>query len=163
MRLTTALALIVALSSPARADIPAVNPSTTESFAAQSQLMMTPAARDRFNAAVLAAWSLRAWMAGDPQGMRVLLNDRERRVLDGLTGDKGLRQWQQFFRGSVVAVGHVTADRPRVGFYNPLIDGWLVADLTRAASGGMVLDALTPFPGAAITDVPKTALGLRPP
>lgn len=38
--------------------------------------------------------------------------------------------WRYFFRYTVIHVGRLDAPVSRVGFYNPLVDGWVIADWT---------------------------------
>lgn len=39
--------------------------------------------------------------------------------------------WTDFVQGSVVLVGRGLSDKPVLGFYNPLVDGWLLLGLKR--------------------------------
>ena len=39
--------------------------------------------------------------------------------------------WRSFFRGSIVSMGHALAPVKRVGFYNPLVDGWLMTTMSQ--------------------------------
>lgn len=59
-----------------------------------------------------------------------------------LTGALGLGQggpppvlWETFFAGSVVSLGNALGSAKRVGFYNPVVDGWLMTDWTATDAG----------------------------
>ena len=123
--------------------------ATIERFAARTAGPAPNGSRLRLNAVVEAAMNLRIWMAGRPEELMQALSAPERAVFAGLIGDDvGL--WRGFFRGSIATLGHAMAERPRAGYYNPLVDGWVVVDFERSASGGLALAAVRAFPGTAL-------------
>ena len=104
-----------------------------------------PAERERLLALTKAANAFRGMMAGDIESLRAALDEDERALL-GLIDDPadaiGRAVWTYFFQGSVIAIGHGMAETSRIGFYNPIVDGWILADFRRSASGGHRLAAL---------------------
>ncbi len=57
--------------------------------------------------------------------------------------------WRSFFEGSVIAVGHALAPVKRAGFYNPLVDGWIMADWV-ADDDGLSLAGVYAVPGSVV-------------
>jgi hypothetical protein len=72
--------------------------------------------------------------------------------------------WQFFLEGSLVYIGDGLASLPRVGFYNPQVDGWLVTDWRseRAGSGAtrMALVAMRAVTGDTMRGVRRTRAAL---
>lgn len=165
------LVLSLALAAPVHASDRAADPNgpldrldraAVERFAARTAGQAPNGSRLRLNAVVEAAMNLRTWMAGRPEALLQALSAPERAVLAGLIGDDvGL--WRGFFRGSIATLGHAMAERPRAGYYNPLVDGWVVVDFERSPGGGLRPVAVTAFPGAALAPVPADGRGVRPP
>ncbi len=61
--------------------------------------------------------------------------------------------WRSFFQGTVLAIGHALAPVKRTGFYNPLVDGWIIADWS-AAEKGLTLVGVRAVPGDVLRGQP---------
>ncbi len=57
--------------------------------------------------------------------------------------------WPYFFRHSLIYLGHVRAPISRIGFYNPLVDGWVITDW-RHDKSDLKLIGIRVLPGEAI-------------
>jgi hypothetical protein len=44
-----------------------------------------------------------------------------------------VRLWQRFYEGSVLHIGNGLSDTPRIGYYNPIVDAWMMTDWRREA------------------------------
>ncbi len=61
--------------------------------------------------------------------------------------------WRSFFQGSVAYVGHALAPVKRVGFYNPVVDGWVMTDWSKGDEG-LELSGVRAVPGEVIRGRP---------
>lgn len=69
--------------------------------------------------------------------------------------------WRSFFQGSVIAVGHALAPVKRAGFYNALVDGWILADWAPDKEG-LSLVGVRAVPGAVVRYQEVTGIQLPP-
>ncbi len=140
--------------------------ATVEAIAQRSHRSLSDEERQELNATIKAGLDFRAWMAGNPEGLRAALTPPEAAVLDALIaagGAPSAAPWRDFFRGSIIAVGHATSERPRIGYYYPLVDGWVIGDFTRSAAGGLTLESLHVVAGNRIAETPRQFGEVRPP
>ncbi len=67
--------------------------------------------------------------------------------------------WRSFFQGTIVSMGHGLAPVKRVGFYNPLVDGWLMTDWSETDEG-LTLTEVHSVTGGVLRGEPVTGLDL---
>lgn len=140
------LAILCLVAAPAAAEglSDGFGPGDVRRFSDEVTAGLSAQERARLAALSETAFALRAGLAGAPDRFRARLTAAEQGILDRLIapGDALDRaRWSYFFRGSVVSIGHTFGPRPRIGFYNPLADGWAMADLAPVGSGGFALAA----------------------
>lgn len=70
----------------------------------------------------------------------------------GKDAENLLSFWAYFFRGSMITIGNSASLITRIGFYNPLVDGWVMTDWLRdiEVSKGPELLGIGVLPGEAI-------------
>lgn len=158
------LALVPGVANPQDRQAPLLrlDAKTVDRFAARTSAPMASSERLRLNAAVKAAMNFRAGMAGKPEDLLAALNPAERAILQPiLAGGPGLAR--AFFRSSIATVGHARAAGPRFGFYNPLVDSWVILDGARTAGGGIALKKLAVVLGEELAPAPVPKSNRRPP
>lgn len=68
----------------------------------------------------------------DPQRLAESFAPDNPELLAGLLDSKASRRapgiWRYFFRQSLIYAGRVDAPVSRIGFYNPIVDGWVMTD-----------------------------------
>ncbi|MCH8188823.1 MAG: hypothetical protein IIB66_09010 [Proteobacteria bacterium] len=68
----------------------------------------------------------------DPQRLAESFAPDTPELLAGLLDSKASRRapgiWRYFFRQSLIYAGRVDAPVSRIGFYNPIVDGWVMTD-----------------------------------
>ncbi len=68
--------------------------------------------------------------------------------------------WRSFFRGSIAYFGHALAPVKRIGFFNPVVDGWVLTDWSQGDER-LELVGVRPVPGEVMRGRP--AEGFEPP
>ena len=106
--------------------------------------------------------NFRAGMAGKPEDLLAALDPAERKMLRPILAN-GLGPARAFFRSSIATVGHARTERPRFGFYNPLVDGWVILDGMRTAKGGIALRKMAVVLGEELAPAPVPKSNHRPP
>lgn len=147
------LALAIGASLPAPAQDAGFNPETVATWMAGrpdgSTMALSAAAQARALRLDRTSQALRLNLANDPVGLLQQLDEDERAIVIS-TFSPGLASgWRYFFAGSLVVVGGIEAETVRVGFYNPLVDGFVLADL-RDTGGSFRLVAMKAVSGAAM-------------
>ncbi len=150
--LVSAMALAVP-SLAATVEISAITPALVAGFNAESiqdfivknpyegELKFGLSAEDRQRIVQLAltAVEFRAAMvaAGPSEGGAASESDLETFNAALELGPEGPLSalWRSFFQGSIVSLGYTLAPVKRVGFYNPLVDGWLMTDWSETDEG----------------------------
>lgn len=99
--------------------------------------------------------SLRDHFASDNvAALRESLDPEERALLDGVvaTRDADTERdiWLYFFQGSLIYIGHGLAETNRLGYYNPMVDGWVLVDVSPSESGGLSLVGMAAVTGERI-------------
>lgn len=126
-------AAVVALAMPAAAEIRGFNPDSVRARIGAGEATAVPslseAARSRVPRLDRTAQALRLNLARDPAALLALLDEDERATATGVLSDGSSEGWRYFFAGSTVLVGGIEAETVRVGFYNPMVDGFVLVDL----------------------------------
>lgn len=147
----------MAASSPAfaaRGDFSeGFNPQSVEQFV-QGETKFTgasAASKRRFTAAANMGALIRDELAkNNVGGLRAQLEGRGADRLGLLLppgSDKEMEKiWGEFFTGAVTLIGAGVSDAPVVGFYNPMVDGWIVTSFSRGEKG-LTLTGLVPLTG----------------
>lgn len=79
--------------------------------------------------------ALRRLIVVDVPGLKALLEPAHAPRLAELLGRpddaQTIRLWQRFYEGSVLHIGNGLSESPRIGYYNPIVDGWVMTDWQR--------------------------------
>lgn len=79
--------------------------------------------------------ALRRLIVVDVPGLKALLEPAHAPRLVELLGRPDdaptVRLWQRFYEGSVLHIGNGLSEKPRIGYYNPIVDGWVMTDWRR--------------------------------
>ena len=127
-----------------------------QSFKGSSQ-----ASAKRFQAATATAALIHDGMAKDAERLRGKFGEDGKRAI-GMILPQGsdpemAKLWGSFFSSSVTLIGAGLSDAPVVGYYNPLVDGWVIASLARDASG-LQLTSMTVLSGETLRHFAKITL-----
>lgn len=160
-----AIALTLGLASSATADaLRGIDQDAVQRFEAGAS-DVSDAERRSMRRLASAALTLRTLMAADPAALRAALEEDERDVLDRLVDAEDAvasARWRYFFRGSITVVGGALSKRPRLGFYNPVADAWVIAATTRSTGGGTRLTGLTVATGDQVSGRARAGEAVRP-
>ncbi|MFN4089088.1 MAG: hypothetical protein ACK4QW_08610 [Alphaproteobacteria bacterium] len=126
-------AAIVCMVPPASAEIRGFNPDTVRDaigrIAPSPTAELSAVARARVARLDRTAQALRLNLANDPVALLAALDDDERRIAVDALASGTVDGWRYFFAGAVVLVGGIESQTVRVGYYNALVDGFILADL----------------------------------
>lgn len=106
-------------------------------------VQLDEAQREHVRRLVVAGQSLRDNLASDIGALRAALDPEEQAVLDRVVASDDASteadMWRYFFQGSLIYLGHGLAETSRLGYYNPIADAWVLADVAASEAGGMRL------------------------
>ena len=130
---TAVVCIVTGGAAPAMAELRGFNPDTVrERLGRQGDAPRTvlgEAARARVNRLDNVAQVFRLSVAQDPVGLLAQLDEDEREIAAGILSVGPPSAWRYFFAGSIVLVGGIASDTPRVGYYNPIVDGLVLTDM----------------------------------
>ena len=130
----SAVATAVAWSgTPAVAEVRGFNPDTVRERLSRGsdapRIVLGAAAQARVKRLDRTSQVYRLSVARDPAGLLAQLDEDERAIAGGVLSVGPPDAWRYFFAGSIVLVGGIESETPRIGYYNPMVDGIVLADM----------------------------------
>ena len=161
MRLTAlAIALAVGLAvlpgaQPQASEPRGFNPDSVRARLG-GELAVDATARARARRLDPVTQALRLNLARDTDALVAALDADEQAIARAVLAPGSQAAWRYFFAGSIVLVGGIAGETVRVGYYNPILDAFVLADL-RDTGSSFRLVGMTALSGAAMRGQPPTA------
>lgn len=119
----------------------------------------------RFETVVTAAAKVHDGLSGDVSALRAKMGAESSKAINMLIPESAGKEavaeatatWNSFFASAVTLVGGGLSDAPVVGYYNPLVDSWVLASFKRDGKT-ITLTSLIPVSGDSLRATAHTAL-----
>lgn len=137
-----ALPLAFILAGPVSAETDEISPDGIRAFVSRNALPATSSENDRmrFGTVVLLGNLLHQEGGADFSKVRSRVGEDAYDRFLSAAPVKNTELWSQFMQGATVLIGRGLSDRPVLGFYNALVDGFIVLSLERREDKLFVLD-----------------------